>query len=353
MCPSLLTPSSNNEQGTTLKSLGYNTDDPLWGCYLVHTDPDAIKSVHHGYLKAGADLIETATWVYYPANDFKGLLIKVRYQMTLDLLKGKGHNAEEGSQIMRSAVHLASSAATAGSSSSSSATKAKTVLSLGSFGASYESGSEYTGIYPAPYDQPSTLEKYHMDRLNIFQQDTETWDQIEWLAFETVPIISEIRGIRHAMEGLQQEKKFWITSAYPNGRIGTGEVAMPEVVNALLSGQGRIPDGVGINCTRPTYLPTLIDEMTDAVRELALDASDRPWLVLYPNGGPTYDGATRQFSTGQVPPEEWAGGLAALVKGAEGMTDDHGERLWKGVIAGGCCNTGFDEIRALRLALDE
>jgi len=50
-------------QGTTLESAGVDVSSSLWGSDLLLTDPKPIIDVHQGYIDAGADLVESSTYV--------------------------------------------------------------------------------------------------------------------------------------------------------------------------------------------------------------------------------------------------------------------------------------------------
>jgi homocysteine S-methyltransferase len=259
---------------------------------------------------------------------------------------------------MHKAVTLAADAA-------DSASTCGAVLSVGPFGATLSPGQEYAGFYPPPYGprgfspsgvntnyaSPSDIEGYissiadfHLQRLRIYASHA-SWDRVEWIAFETIPVVAEIHGIRRAMATLAAEgrgKKFWIASAFPKGKPGQmaadgAPVDVGTVVDAMVrSVKGEaLPDGVGINCTNPQFLPALVEAYT-----AALPRALRPWLVVYPDGGSVYDVATRTWSdAGRVAPALWARGLVEAVKGAEG---------WEGAIVGGCCKSSFGEVGALR-----
>jgi S-methylmethionine-dependent homocysteine/selenocysteine methylase len=41
-----------------------DVSSPLWGSDLLLTDPKPIIDVHKGYIDAGADLVESSTYVY-------------------------------------------------------------------------------------------------------------------------------------------------------------------------------------------------------------------------------------------------------------------------------------------------
>lgn len=165
--------------------------------------------------------------------------------------------------------------------------------------------------------------------------------------------------------------KFWIASAFPAGSLGerpNGPHGVGAWLEALLGegggceagagargggdpgdqggGEGGaaplpVPDGLGINCTHPSFLPALLAEVEARVPP-ALKAEMA--LVVYPDGGCVYDVTTRRWTEKEGSPAEWARGLVELVKDRGG---------WGEVLVGGCCKTGPEEIRALRRAVDE
>jgi homocysteine S-methyltransferase len=318
------------------------------------------------------------------------------YQMTLPALMAD-HTRQQSEGIMRSAVHIASEAA--GTSSR------QVGLSLGPFGATLRPGQEYAGIYPPPYGPafpsstertnafPSTadgqeaqqaaveaLAQFHLERLRVFAEDEDTWRKVDWVAFETVPVLHEVRGIRLAMGILHEElsrlyeqsgnggrewwdKRFWITCPFPDGShpqllpVG-GHATVDDLLSALLSPVpgARDPDGVGINCTHPSHLVHLLTAFTNGIGRLKATVHPepdrgeerKPWFVLYPDGGATYDVVSRTWTTRSFGPEGWASEVASAAK--ELVREDGG--VWGGVIVGGCCKAGFEEIGALRKELD-
>jgi homocysteine S-methyltransferase len=82
---------------------------------------------------------------------------------------------------------------------------------------------------------------------------------------------------------------------------------------------------VGINCTHPRYIPSLIADVRKA--------STKP-VIVYPNSGEDYDSAKRQWvgvaETGDFAraSREWLEAGASLV--------------------GGCCRTGPEHIQLIR-----
>ena len=271
---------------------------------------------------------------------------------------------------MRSAIPLAST----------SSGKRQVALSIGPFGATLSPGQEYAGIYPPPFGPTTTtanffedgearqaaveaLKEFHLSRLLIFSEDADTWAQVDWIAFETIPILTEYLAIRRAMAELVRlgrGKKFWISSAYPNGvhpqLMHSGHAGVNEVLMAALGGHELAANGVGVNCTNPTYIEKLAEDFKDALLGLEargrVDEGEGVTFVLYPDGGSVYDVVTRTWSAGALDTASWGKQVGQIAKKVEAAEED-GQKVWGGVIVGGCCKAGFEEIRALRKALDQ
>ena len=272
----------------------------------------------------------------------------------------------------------------------------KIALSLGPYGATLTPAQEFDGFYPLPFgpqeystSRPNrntftkeeraagkatmaidALTDFHLQRLRVFANDIDTWATIDCIAFETVPLVREITAIRGAMALLEEElkpraqrfpwKPWWISTVWPEGRYPQGirpdgvPMTVKDVVAFLLSsgsgelkhvavGKTNVPDGLGINCTRMEHLSTIRMEMEVAVADLKGEDA-KPWFVVYPNGGETYDPVSRTWIKEEDPQhksESWATGLGDLVDEARNSG------VWDGVIVGGCCKTGPAEIQAL------
>jgi len=271
---------------------------------------------------------------------------------------------------MRSAIPLASTSSSQG----------KIALSIGPFGATLSPGQEYAGIYPAPYGPASSsvnyfedgsarhaaveaLKEFHLSRLLTFSEDASTWEKVDWIAFETIPILTEYLAIRQAMSELGRlgrGKKFWISSAYPNGihpqQMHSGHAGVNEVLMAALGGHELAANGVGVNCTNPAHIEKLAEDFKEALLGLEargrVEEGDGVTFVLYPDGGSVYDVVTRTWSSGALDTVSWGKQVGAIARKVEEAEED-GHKVWDGVIVGGCCKAGFEEIKALRKALDE
>jgi homocysteine S-methyltransferase len=217
------------------------------------------------------------------------------------------------------------------------------------------------------------LTQFHLKRLLVFASDPRSWKSIDCVAFETIPLTREIRGIRRAMGFLQTQldepmesrgKPWWISSVFVNGQYpemdhsGSLRLNVRQVVAAVLEEEqdsgaitGRnfasVPNGLGLNCTGVEYLVDLITEMELALEKVLDKGSSKPWLVLYPNGGGVYNPILQTWhTTNEVIGENaWAHRLGQIVQAKRE------DAMWGGIMVGGCCKTGPDEIRALSRTL--
>ena len=260
---------------------------------------------------------------------------------------------------------------------------ARIALSLGPYGATLYPAQEFDGFYPPPFgpalstssrsnafdttDEGRAQERaavdaltaFHLERLRVFAGNREVWDAVDFVAFETVPLRREITAIRNAVAQLQEAvgaskmKPWWISTVHPNGhypemRPGGGWVSTSEVVGTVLNGEGETvgasvsPWAFGINCTSLENLPALLEEAEGAARGFAERYGRRPWLAMYPNRGDVYIPETQSWKKMGREGELWARDFGDVV--AE--TTKSG--VWEGIVVGGCCKTGPDEIAGLK-----
>lgn len=270
---------------------------------------------------------------------------------------------------MRSAIPLARTAITTTTSSRTPISKKlKLALSLGPYGATMTPSTEYSGQYDASHRTTPQLLSWHKTRLDIYQVDVETWYDIDYVAFETVPKIEEIEAVRRAMYTSINgwDRKFWISCVFPGVEMEEGRARgfkLPDgsgvkaVVEAMLAGgEGRaLPWGIGINCTKIGKLPALVKEFEDAVEALIRGAKVDGWpfLVLYPDGaeGLVYDTEKHVWEADEKAGPEttvpWDERMIAIVKDVR----DGGR--WRGLCVGGCCKVLPADVANLRRRIDE
>jgi homocysteine S-methyltransferase len=239
------------------------------------------------------------------------------------------------------------------------------------------------------------LAGFHLWRLRAVRSNDEAWDAVDYVAFETIPHLREVRAIKVAMARFFDDllssppssstsssstggsnkplKGWWISLVFPNGAESTqwgpnerhhqtqsllGPECPPteaaEILTVLLDETlGAVPTGFGINCTRidsyPSILSSIISNSKFASSEAGPDRRPVPLtLVVYPNGGrlgDTFDGLTHRWvNDGKRRADgrniTWDEEVVEVVQKCRGD--------WKDVIVGGCCRVYHPQIKTLR-----
>lgn len=275
--------------GTQLEARGFDLIDALWSARLLEDDPDAIAAVHRDYLDAGADCIVTAS---YQAN-FAGF-------------QARGIGRADAERLLRRSAEIALHAR--------GERAALVAASIGPYGAALADGSEFTGDYDL--DEPG-LRDWHRDRLRVLA-DTS----VDLLACETVPSFAEARVLADLLDEVGGPPAWVSFSCRDAQHISDGSRLRD--CAAFLDGAPAVA-AIGINCTAPRLVASLIDEVTSV--------TNKPVLV-YPNAGRLWHAAGRC----------WVGDAEAAELGE--LVGEWVARGARGV--GGCCGTTPDDIARLR-----
>ena len=287
---------------TELEARGVRLDDALWSARLLRDDPEAIGGIHLSYLEAGADCITSAA-----------------YQATLEGFESQGAAPAEAEELLLRSDRIALEARDRFWQSRHPDGRLRPLVAagVGPYGASLADGSEFRGDYGL--DQADLVE-FHERRWRLL-----AGGGADLLACETLPSAVEARALL-ALLGRSPKVCAWFCfSCRDEKRISDGTL-LAEVA-AELDRSSQVV-GIGVNCTAPRLLPSLI-------RELA-GVTGKP-IVVYPNAGEEFDADTRAWRPGEAPVDfaveapRWALAGARLI--------------------GGCCRTGPDDIRRLRRAL--
>ena len=284
---------------TELERRGCDLKDDLWSARILLEQPEIIKQVHLDYFKAGADCAITAS-----------------YQATLEGFQKRGLNEKEAISLIQKSVKLASAARDefwADEFNQVGRAKPFVAASVGPYGAFIADGSEYRGHYGLSEKE---LMEFHRPRMRAL---IEAGADI--LACETIPCLIEAQAIAKLLKEFP-ETAAWLSFSASDGRhISEGQVFADCVKE--LENHSQIA-AIGINCTSPNYIPSLIRE--------ARGVTEKPVLV-YPNSGETYS------------PEknDWNG---------DPVVDSFGEhaREWYEAgarLIGGCCRTTPEDIRVI------
>jgi homocysteine S-methyltransferase len=308
---------------TELERRGADLFDPLWSAKYLIEQPELIRAVHVDYFKAGADVATTAT-----------------YQATFEACLRRGIGPAAAAQLMRDAVTLARDAreefwegtaggdraahapgdgSPAGGGPADGARRLRPLVaaSIGPYGAMLADGSEYRGHYAI---SDRGLRDFHRPRLEVL-----AGAGADLLAFETIPCLREALVLAHLLEEFPAMSA-WLSFSCQDGMHNCEGEDVGACAAALLP-FGQIT-AIGVNCTRPHYVSSLLRRMA---RE-----TDKP-LLAYPNSGEFYD-ATRK---------RWLGSEADLPFADQSRSwYEAGARL-----IGGCCRTTPKDIAALRHVL--
>lgn len=283
---------------TELESRGADLNHALWSAKLLKEDPQLIQQVHYDYLIAGADVITTAS-----------------YQASFEGFAKHGYTKELATELMQLSVQLAFNAKETALKILPLRIKPLVAASVGPYGASLADGSEYRGNYSVSIED---LKTFHRSRLKVL---IETGADI--LACETIPCLDEVIVLKELLTefpGVQA----WISFSCKDERhISSGEKFADAV--KLLNESDQIV-AVGVNCTAPQYITSLI--------KIAASLTDK-LIIVYPNKGEVWDAANKCWLSNAGHPSHFA--------------DDAKKWYAAGAkIIGGCCRTTPEDIQLLQ-----
>ncbi|KAJ5145760.1 uncharacterized protein N7515_000324 [Penicillium bovifimosum] len=298
--------------GTSLNDI-YNikfdsTTTPLWASHLLVSDPATLQACQHDFGVAGVDILLTATY-QVSAEGFA----RTRTAQYPD-----GIPRSAVGPFLKTAVDIAERAKVRDSTS--------IALSLGPYGACMIPGQEYSGAYDAGHDDEESLYRWHLNRLRMFAEaDEGLVSRVQYVAFETLPRVDEVRAVRRAIRDSGTELPFWISCVFPRD-------------------DEALPDGSSV----AEVLSGLVDAFDRAVAEVieARQIDAVPCLVLYPDGtnGEVYNTATQIW-------EKLDGGLADKRPWEVQLAQVVGEAYEKGhftsFLVGGCCKASHFDIQKL------
>ena len=284
---------------TELERRGCDLKDPLWSAKILLEQPEIIKQVHYDYFNAGADCAITAS-----------------YQATVEGFAKRGLHEKEALALIQRSVKLAVEARDvfwANETNRVGRAKPFVAASVGPYGAFLADGSEYRGKYGLTEKE---LMDFHRPRMKaLLAAGTDM------LACETIPSLTEAQAIAKLLREFPNTTAWVSFSARDEKHISEGQV-FADCVKELEDDQQIA--AIGINCTSPKYISSLICE--------AKKATTKPILV-YPNSGETYN-ATKHDWDGNPIHESFGEQAKEWFKA--------GARL-----IGGCCRTTPEDIRVI------
>ncbi len=276
-----------------LEYQGACIDGPLWSAHVLEESPEKIVAVHRAYIEAGAQCIETAS-----------------YQVSRMGYTEIGLAPERADAALLLSVALARKAA-------AEFPERPIVIagSLGPYGAALHNGAEYHGNYECSHEE---LARFHRERIEVFATASKE-NAPDLLAFETLPSLEEAQAIGEAL-AMWPNMPAWFSFTCRDAQ----HVAHGERLADCAQTVAQFPQtvAVGINCTQPMLIPSLIRELQSA--------TNKPILV-YPNSGEGWDAEHRCWTGSSDPAHYGAMAQDWFAIGAQ--------------IVGGCCRTRPAHIR--------
>lgn len=281
---------------TQVEAQGHDISTALWSAALLRSNPRAIVDAHRAFLDAGAKIVISAS---YQAS--RGGFAE------LDVAAG------EADRLIASSVALARRACREFAADRPDAGPRLVAASVGPYGAVLHDGSEYTGHYGVA---TRVLERFHAPRLQVLEGA-----EPDLLACETIPSGDEALVLAELLAGV--ETPAWVTFSCRDGTSISDGTPIREV--AAVFAEHPTVLALGVNCTPPRHVTSLIQELRTAV-------PGKP-VVVYPNSGERYDAETQSwFGTSSA--DEFAGVAAEWAEAGASLI-------------GGCCRVGPSHIRAI------
>jgi homocysteine S-methyltransferase len=281
---------------TELERRGADLNDPLWSAKMLIEAPELVHQVHFDYMTDGADVIATAT-----------------YQASIEGFAKKGLDQDRARSLMHLGVDLAILAREqfwSGIDNWHDRLKPLVAASIGPYGAYLADGSEYHGDYG--------LNKQELIEFHLPRMETLAESDADLFIFETIPSRLEAQALIELLARFPG-KQAWLSFSCRNEvEISHGENFAD--CAALADECGQII-AVGVNCTRPTFVPALLESAR---------GTETP-LLAYPNSGEDWDAARHC----------WMGEGGELIDAR--TLHAAGARL-----IGGCCRTSPDDIHRIR-----
>jgi homocysteine S-methyltransferase len=281
---------------THLETLGHDLSDDLWSARLLRDDPAAVVRAHTDHVRAGADVLVTAS-----------------YQASVPGLVAAGAGEAEARRLVASSVDRAREAA------AGAGRPVRVAGSVGPYGAVLADGQEYRGDYLDPastgHVAPAALRAFHAERMALLVAAGA-----DALACETLPGLAEVDAVLAAADDVGADVWVSLTAVVGDGGLRTRRGERLDAARlADLAGHARVV-AAGVNCCEPAA---------------ASFAAATGAGVVYPNSGEVWDAAARVWRGRPAP----LGGLAArwLADGAR--------------LVGGCCRVTPAQVAEMAAAV--
>jgi homocysteine S-methyltransferase len=284
---------------TELEARGCDLNDDLWSARILLEQPELIRAVHLDYFNNGADIAITAS-----------------YQATVEGFAKRGLSREQAFNLIKKSVQLAQEARDEfWGKEENRVGRVRPLIagSVGPYGAYLADGSEYRGDYNLTEDELIAFHRPRVEALIASGADL--------LACETIPCLIEARALIRLLAEFPNASAWFCFSAKDGEHISNGERIAD--CAAFLDKQPQAA-AIGINCTSPMHIPSLIREIKKN--------TDKP-IIVYPNSGEFYSAVTNT----------WHGETSCDAFGLQSK-----EWYEKGAtLLGGCCRTTPGHIREI------
>lgn len=295
----------DGSMSTALENMGLDLNHRLWTAKALDENPELVKQVHINYFRAGADCGITCS-----------------YQASIPGLVNCGYSEKEAEDLIRRSVKLFLEARDEWWEKEGSIAGRAWPLCLagmGPYGAYLADGSEYTGSYQVSDDE---LYTFHARRAELLMEAGA-----DILLFETQPSLHEALLEARIAEELGAD--YWISFSCRDGkRNGKGEL-IAECAAALSKDHPHLKM-LGVNCTKPEYIESLIHCLRSG--------TDLP-IAVYPNSGEVYDPVTKTWTHAGDDLDFGSYALRYMAAGASAV--------------GGCCTTVEKHIHQVADARDK
>lgn len=288
---------------TELENQGFDLSSNLWSAKLLLENPQAIIDAHRAYYDAGAQITISAS-----------------YQATQKAFMSLGKSASESQGLITQSIQLAKIAREDFLRENPEIINSPLVAaSIGPYGASLADGSEYTGNYDI---DDKGLAEFHRQRLHWLDSSGA-----DVLACETIPSRQEAQVLCELL--LQVNTPAWISFSCIDGKRCCDGSSIAEIARLFVDHPKVL--AIGINCTSPLHINSLIREIKSVSPGLA--------IVVYPNSGEHYHADTGSWQGTSSPIECGAAAVNWYRSGAK--------------LIGGCCRMGPAHIKEISHHLNE
>jgi homocysteine S-methyltransferase len=281
--------------GTEVDDRGYSiNDNPLWSASVVQSNPEVIRDIHLDFLRAGAEVIITAT--------FSASIEKFCEHLNM--------TEDEAKELIKLPVRLAREARDIFIKENPERPRPLIAGSVGPYGSGkWEfvkdgKAATYTGIYVDSISK-ETIKEFHRPRIECLLSEN-----VDLLAIEAIPAQLEVEIIVDLLKDYPEAKAWACFNCKSDNLTCHGEVFADAIASVSKSDQVI---GVGVNCTPPEYIEKLLLSAKDV-------CNNKP-LVCYPNSGEVYTKedptvgvwkGTRQSTLDKYVPK-WASAGAKLI----------------------------------------